>query len=379
MVSKWPNEYYCDYPPDYLVVQKGKKGHGLQYIDFQKFLIKIEETGGGSVEKFKVYQPDHGFTIGQVGYVVRYDMVNGYVLANADNEEDAEVIGIVTEVLDSDNFYLLLQGRIQGITLYSLIPGTVYYLSDISSGMLTETEPTEVGHISKPLLIADSTSSGMFFNFRGYLIPEPVNTNGTTVEITQSNHGFIFGDILRHNGSIYVKSKADSEDNAEVVGVVIEIKSVNVFVLLTEGYVSGFSGLIAGEIYYLSDINDGELTLTEPTLENHVSKPLFFAVSSSEGFFHNYRGNVIAPTILQSGTENLCIGDESVHVNFYSSFSGTDYSITISLSNSVDNYPSQYTYIVKNKLSSGFDVVFSSKMDSDNYKLEWFAIYNSNI
>ena len=227
VIRKWPNEYYCDYPPDYIVVQKAKRGTGLQFIDFQKFLDKIEETGGGSVEKFKIYQPGHGFTVGQVGYIVRYDIVDGYVLAKADTEDNSEAIGIITKVIDEDNFYLLLQGRIQDITLYSLVPGTVYYLSDTDAGMLTEIEPTEIGRVSKPLLIADSSNSGMFFNFRGYLIPETANTNGTLLKITQEDHEFEVLDVLRHNGTSYVTSKAASIENSDVIGDDIEIKNEN--------------------------------------------------------------------------------------------------------------------------------------------------------
>jgi hypothetical protein len=49
----------------------------------------------------------------------------------------------------------------------SLTAGSVYFLSPSTAGAITATEPTTEGQISKPVFVADSTTSGYFFNFRG--------------------------------------------------------------------------------------------------------------------------------------------------------------------------------------------------------------------
>lgn len=76
-------------------------------------------------------------------------------------------------------------------------------------------------------------------------------------------------------------------------GIVIEVVDSDNFVLLTNGYVTGLSGLTAGEVHFLSDTTAGALTTTEPTTATHVSKPLLLADSTTSGYFYNFRGNVI--------------------------------------------------------------------------------------
>jgi len=108
--------------------------------------------------------------------------------------------------------------------------------------------------------------------------------------VTQNSHGFSVGDILSFNGTSYVKAKADSVSNAEVVGIVSSVVDSNNFKLVYSGYVSGLSGLTAGEVYFLSDSTAGALTSTEPTTEGSISKPVLLAISNTEGIFINFRG-----------------------------------------------------------------------------------------
>ena len=98
--------------------------------------------------------------------MVRFDGAN-YVKAQADSETNAEVIGIVKNVIDPDTFELAYIGDLTGLS--GLTPGEVYYLSDVTAGLLTTTEPTANGTVSKPLLIANSSTTGVMFNFRGFV------------------------------------------------------------------------------------------------------------------------------------------------------------------------------------------------------------------
>jgi hypothetical protein len=117
-----------------------------------------------------ITQAGHGFSVGNVVYL------NGttWTKAQANAVASAEAVGLVAVVIDADNFTLHFGGRITGLT--GLTGGTVYFLDDDTSGLLTSVEPPDTGDISKPLLIADAGSSGYFFNWRGIA----VGTSGAT-------------------------------------------------------------------------------------------------------------------------------------------------------------------------------------------------------
>lgn len=116
-----------------------------------------------------------------------------------------------------------------------------------------------------------------------------------TKTITQSAHGFSAGNWVYLNGSSYALAKADSSTTAESVGVVSSVVDANNFVLTQLGYVTGFSSLTAGSVYWLSDSSAGAMTATMPTTTGNVQKPLLIADSSSSGFVVNMRANIIAP------------------------------------------------------------------------------------
>ncbi len=127
--------------------------------------ITTASLGNGGAVVTTITQNGHGFIVGNVIYF------NGllYAKAKADSAVDAEVIGIVTQVTDVNTFQLTTGGSVT--VLAGLVPGSVYFLSDVSAGALTVTAPTTIGYINKPLLIAVSATSGFFFNFRGKVIP----------------------------------------------------------------------------------------------------------------------------------------------------------------------------------------------------------------
>lgn len=145
-------------------------------------------SGGGS-NLTTITQPNHGFVVNNVVYF------NGllYALALADTPVDAEVIGIVVQVIDINTFVICTNGRIS--TLVGATPGGVYFLSDITPGLLTLTAPVAVNHIEKPLVIADSASTGFFFNWRGKVIPAAGGFSAwTRISASQAftaNMGFI--------------------------------------------------------------------------------------------------------------------------------------------------------------------------------------------
>jgi hypothetical protein len=112
-----------------------------------------------------------------------------------------------------------------------------------------------------------------------------------TKAISQNSHGFVIGDVVRFDGTSYVKASATTEAAGEVYGIVSAVGGVNAFSLTTYGYVSGLTGLVAGTTYYLSE-TAGALTATEPTTFGTVSKPILLADSTTSGYVVNMRGYV---------------------------------------------------------------------------------------
>lgn len=98
---------------------------------------------------------------------------------------------------------------------------------------------------------------------------------GITVGVTQAAHGLSVGDVVRFDGTAYVKATADTAGNAEAVGVVTAVPDSGTFAYQTAGVVSTLSGLTAGELYYLRD--DGSLGASAGTVE----KPILIATSST--------------------------------------------------------------------------------------------------
>lgn len=109
-----------------------------------------------------ITQVAHGFSVGQA-----LIMAGGqdYGLAQANSNGNAATVGMVSVVIDANNFVLATGGYVSGLS--GLSAGASYFLSPTTPGALTNVEPTAVGQISKPLFIATSTTAGYLFNMRG--------------------------------------------------------------------------------------------------------------------------------------------------------------------------------------------------------------------
>lgn len=106
----------------------------------------------------------HGFAAKDV---VRFDGVN-WVKAQANSVTNAEYSWIVIESLTANTFKAVLVGFIAGLS--GLVAGSVYYLDDDTAGLLTTTEPTDNNDVTKPMLLALSTTTGIVLNQRGRVI-----------------------------------------------------------------------------------------------------------------------------------------------------------------------------------------------------------------
>jgi hypothetical protein len=146
------------------------------------------------------------------------------------------------------------------------------------------------------VLIADINDSNNLKQVTAQSIADLGGGGGgnTELDVTQSSHGFAVGDVIKYASGAYAKAQADSVANAEAVGVVSAVADVNNFTVTQTGYVTGLSGLTANTVYFLSPSSAGAITATEPSTVGQVSKPVFFATSTSAGWVLSYRGMLIS-------------------------------------------------------------------------------------
>ena len=112
-----------------------------------------------------IAQVTHGFIVGDILYLVG----SVYTKAIATSEATSEVVGIVTVVTDVDNFTFQAAGIVSGLA--GLTIGAKLFLSDVTAGTVTATEPVTSSNISKRLMIAISATQAVWINHFGEVIP----------------------------------------------------------------------------------------------------------------------------------------------------------------------------------------------------------------
>jgi hypothetical protein len=141
-------------------------------------------SGTGTANVIKVTQVGHAKALGQVLRWV--NSVGQYNPARADSALNAEVVGIVSKLVDANTYEMTVNGFVDltGMTA-NLVPETVYFLSATIFGELTATEPTLPTYISKPVFLAISAKTGYFTNMRGRIIPAVAPSTTQRVKATR--------------------------------------------------------------------------------------------------------------------------------------------------------------------------------------------------
>lgn len=233
---------------------------------------------------------------------VRMDEATGeYVKAIATDEENAEVAGVVLEILDDTTMRVQQSGYIFPNTpdFNDFTAGVTYFLSDTLLGNQTPAIPTTNGYVKKPVFIATGEDSGwVCCLLAGQVVgtPPPINqsvpsgsdTNIHTV--SQSGNKFDVGDAVRVNGdTTYTLALADTPTNALAVGFVRNNGDPN-FTIQFAGWCSNVVtsavddlgnpiALASGQAYYLSDVDLGSITPNPPTTLGAASRPIFICES----------------------------------------------------------------------------------------------------
>lgn len=141
--------------------------------------------------------------------------------------------------------------------------------------------------------------------------------------ISQTAHGFIVGNIIRYTGSTYVLANANTFLTSQSVGMVSSVINANTFVVSQAGYITGLpltivegGPLVAGNLYYLSAIFDGMLSITEPVLTGQTVVDCFIADSNSSGFFFNNAGRVNKPITHFDWVEATASGPMDINTGY---------------------------------------------------------------
>jgi hypothetical protein len=146
-----------------------------------------------------ITQAAHGFSVGNVLYYTG----SAWALAKADQDSTSEVLGIVSSVTSSSVFVLTQIGYITGLS--GLTAGAVHYLSDTTAGALTTTGPSTIGHVNKPVLVADTTTSGYIIHSRGIDISPPASGIVRALNPqTGSTYTFVLSDGSQAGGNTLV-------------------------------------------------------------------------------------------------------------------------------------------------------------------------------
>ena len=108
------------------IILSPDEGNELKIRD-NGLYYKSDNHVNGSSNTLEIKQNNHGFI---PGYAVYIKSDNTYDKAFAEDSERIEVVGIITEVKDNDNFVITIAGEFK-TNLYSSYPsGTQLYLSD---------------------------------------------------------------------------------------------------------------------------------------------------------------------------------------------------------------------------------------------------------
>jgi hypothetical protein len=123
--------------------------------------------------------------------------------------------------------------------------------------------------------------------------------------ITQTSHGLSLLDSVYHNGSEWVKAKADT---GTTLGshVVTEYINADSFKITTIGKKTVTAhGLTPNNYYFTSDVTAGLLVTTEPTSVTSYSNPMLFVLDANNIYILNWRPSIISAGNLGSSTSEI--------------------------------------------------------------------------
>ena len=205
---------------DTLTITRGQKGTtGKTVIVGWRISAGIYAAELSDPVRVEVTKASHGFVAGNV---LKSSGTDGeYNKATADTAANAEVVGVVSEVLNTDNYTITTAGHISGAAAVPTeTAGTVLFLDPVTAGALTTTEPTTDGQISKPVAVVTASNSTMqVVQFRGVEVTNPGGADppiGTIVDYagTTSPTGW----LLCYGQALDASVSTQYQDLFDVIG-----------------------------------------------------------------------------------------------------------------------------------------------------------------
>jgi len=227
-------------------------------------LTKIGASLSGGADLVTITQSSHGFTVGKVLKSSGSD--GAYATALANTAANAEVVGIVVQVIDANTFTMALSGR---ITVDGAVPnvtaGSVLFLSASSAGDLTSTEPTTAAQISKPVAVVTTANSEMLMvNYRGEIISsstESWDVNGSEL-------------ILDVDGDTSLHANTDDQIDVQISGADDFRFTANTLSVLSGSTLSIDSGATLANSGTITGFNSTSYAVTQSSHGFAVGKVL---------------------------------------------------------------------------------------------------------
>tara|TARA_R110000824_G_scaffold73568_6_gene187302 strand:+ start:2776 stop:5523 length:2748 start_codon:yes stop_codon:yes gene_type:complete len=203
--------------------------------------------------------------------------------------------------------------------------------------------------------------------------------------VTGVSHGFNFGQVVRasdaYAAGFTLAVASGGATFAEAVGMISRVNGNSDFEVTFNGEVEGTftsvtdgtSILSVGCPYFLSPTTAGNITLTEPSTEGHVSKPVFVGLSPDRGVLLNYRGQVINTVGGAGGGGGTADG-----VSVRTTISGSGFAVgdIIALEEQGGGYEKLNTSnktrvfgLVVNEVSGGYELLlYGMSKDTDTFR-----------
>jgi hypothetical protein len=147
-----------------------------------------------------IYQIDHGFSVGNA---IKLTGVT-WVKSKADSAANAGTIGIVSQVIDANNFRYVAGGLLPGV----YTEGALYFLSTVTDGELmivTESTEWEIGQVYE--FIGTGTAAGLEIEIDlGFVIQSPVIPTSIWDLLGIDRTGWAEGKVVKFdaNGNLIV-------------------------------------------------------------------------------------------------------------------------------------------------------------------------------
>ena len=216
-------------------------------------LTKIGASLSGGADVIHITHASHPFTVGQV---LRSSGSAGvYTTAQADSAANAEVIGIVVQDIDTNTYAMALSGR---ITADGVVPvataGTVLFLSPGTAGLITTSEPTTTGQVSKPIgVVTTSNLEMIMINYRGEVV-------ATSTESWDVNGSELILDV---DGDTSLHANNDDQIDVQIAGADDFRFTANTLSILSGSTLAIDSGATLANSGTLTGFNSNSFTVTQ--------------------------------------------------------------------------------------------------------------------